>query len=131
MARVIENMTDLTSMLSSSCAIAIVSVPWSPWHSKSREVLAALESTCRQWSPNASVKFFDLWPERDEELNRWYTALCTNLSPRLELHGHGYGPLWWLAEGEVLECLIKPYEYSLETIQQRSAELFKSYSSPA
>lgn len=112
-------------MLSASHTIALVSVPWSPWPRKSREVLAALESTRGQWSPDSPAEFFDLWPERDDELNRWYEALCVSSSPRFELHGHGYGPLWWLAEGKVLGCLTKPYDHTLEDLQQRSAALFQ------
>jgi hypothetical protein len=111
--------------LNAARAIVLVSVPWSPWPGKSREVLAALEATRGHWSPDASVEFFDLWPERNEELNRWYDKLCADLSPQFELHGHGYGPLWWLAEGDVLECLTKPYEHALETLRRRSAEIFR------
>jgi hypothetical protein len=44
----------------------------------------------------------------------------------LELHGHGYGPLWWLAGGVVLVCLTKPYERPLASLQQRSAALLQA-----
>jgi hypothetical protein len=42
---VIQSMEQLSAMQSASRAIALVSVPWSPWPRKSREMLAALEST--------------------------------------------------------------------------------------
>jgi hypothetical protein len=125
MMHVVDNMRQASAMLSASHAIAVVSVPWSPWPRKSRQVLAALGSTRGHWSPDSFVEFFDLWPERDGELNRWYDALCASASPWFELHGHGYGPLWWLASGKVLECITKPYEYSLEELQQRSAAVFR------
>jgi len=41
-----------------------------------------------------------------------------------ELHGHGYGPLWWLADGVILDCLTKPYEPRLRSLKERSAVLF-------
>jgi hypothetical protein len=118
-------MLQVSQMLSASRAIVLVSVAWSPWPRKSREVLVALEFSRGQWAPNATVEFFDIWPERDDELNHWYEGLCVNSAPPFELHGHGYGPLWWLAKGKVLECLSKPYEYPLETLQQRAAALFQ------
>ena len=124
MAHVIDSMRQLSQMLSASRAIVLISVPWSLWPRKSREVLAAVESTREQWSPDASVEFFDMWLERDDELNRWYEVQCVNSSPRFELHGHGYGPLWWMAEGEVLDCLTKPYGYPLRELQLRSAGSF-------
>ena len=113
-------------MLAAPRAIALISVPWSPWPRKSRDVLAALESSRQLWSPGASVMFFDLWPEREDELNRWYEGLCQSHAPRLELHGHGYGPLWWLAGGVVLECLTRPYEQPLASLQRRSAALLRA-----
>lgn len=125
MAYVVENIQQASPMLSASRAIALVSVAWSPWPRLSREVLAALESTLGQWSPDPLVELFDLWPERDDELNRWYDALCVSLSPRFELHGHGYGPLWWMANGKVLECITRPYEYPLEELQERSVAVFR------
>ena len=106
-------------------AIAVVSVPWSPWPRKSRVVLAALEDSRDVWLPGLAVEFFDLWPEREDELNRWYEGMCQSHAPRFELHGHGYGPLWWLAGGAVLDCLTKPYEQPLESLQQRSATLLR------
>lgn len=124
MVHIVENVGQLSAMLTAARAIVIVSVPWSPWPKKSRVALATLEATHGQCSPDASIAFFDLWPERDEKLNRWYESLCVNSSPRFELHGHGYGPLWWLAEGKVLECITKPYDYPLEILQQRSKEVF-------
>jgi hypothetical protein len=126
MVQVVENMQQATLMLSASRAIALVSVPWSPWPRKSRDVLDALESTRGQWFPDSHVEFFELWPERDSDLNRWYDALCVSASPRFELHGHGYGPLWWLAAGKVLDCITKPYEYPQEELQQRSAAVFRA-----
>jgi len=33
--------------------------------------------------------------------------------------------VWWLANGEVLECITKPYEYLLEELQQCSAAVFR------
>lgn len=126
MAHVVQTMAQMHPMLSASRAIVLVSVPWSPWPRKSRDMLAALESTLGHWSRGPAVGFFDLWPECDGELNRWYEVLCANSSPQFELHGHGYGPLWWLAEGEVLDCLSRPYEYTLESLQQRSAGLFEA-----
>lgn len=71
------------------------------------------------------MEFFDLWPERDGELNHWYDALCLSASPRFVLHGHGYGPLWWLSQGEVLECITKPYEHPLEELKKRFALAFR------
>ena len=124
MVHVVENMRQASQLLSAPRAIVLVSVPWSPWPHKSREVLIALDSTRAFWSPAIVVEFFDLWPERDHELNRWYEALCISLSPRFELHGHGYGPLWWLANGKVLECITKPYDYPLEELRQRSSRVF-------
>ncbi|MBI1833103.1 MAG: hypothetical protein HY040_08785 [Planctomycetes bacterium] len=124
MAHLVEKMRQVYSMLSAARAIVLVSVPWSPWPRKSRDVLAALESTQEQWFTDASVEFFDLWPERDDELKRWYESLFANSAPRFQLHGHGYGPLWWLSEGKVLECLTEPYVFSLEALQQRSAAFF-------
>jgi len=125
MAHVVESMLQVSPMLAASRAIVLVSVLWSPWPQKSRDVLAALESSCPQWSPQASVEFFDLWPEREDELNRWYESLCLHSSPRFELHGNGYGPLWWMVEGHVFECLTKPYEYPLKSLKQRSMAIFQ------
>jgi hypothetical protein len=74
--------------------------------------------------PDSPVEFFDLWPERDDELNGWYDKQCLDLAPWFELHGHGYGPLWFLARGQVLDCLNKPYEYRLADLQRRAADIF-------
>lgn len=124
MVNVIEHLEQTAAMMSAPRAIVLVSVPWSPWPQKSRRTLAALEATRTLWSPNAAVEFFDLWPERNEELNRWYDELCASASPRFALHGDGYGPFWWMVEGKVLKCLTRPYEIPPQSLQQRSAEIF-------
>src|SRR5215813_9873275 len=98
----VEGAAQLPALLAAPRAIVLVSVPWSPWPRKSRDALAALEASREQWSPNAPVAFFALWPEGEDALNRWYEGLCEQYSPRFELHGHGYGPLWWVAGGAVL-----------------------------
>jgi hypothetical protein len=72
MPQVVENVEQVYPMLSAFRAVVLVSVPWSPWPRKSRDVLTALEASIEQWSAHASVAFFDVWPERDGELNRWY-----------------------------------------------------------
>ena len=126
MANQVTSIKHLPAMLTAPRAIVLVSVAWSPWPSKSRKVLTDLDSNRRLWIPNSLVEFFDLWPERDESLNSWYEEMCKSYSLNFELHGHGYGPLWWLVRGEVTDCLTKPYEHSLETLQQRTTMLFES-----
>lgn len=126
MAHVIDRMLQVPALQSASRAVALVSVAWSPGPRRSREMLTGLESTQEVWSPDARVEFFDLWPERDDDLNRWYEDLCAFAFPRFELHGHGYGPLWWLSDGKVIECFTKPYEYSLQDLQKRSTQIFES-----
>jgi hypothetical protein len=125
MARVVERMDQVPALLAAPRAVALVSVPWSPWPRKSRDVLVALERNRESWLPGAPVEFFDLWPEREDELNSWYEGMCHSHAPRFELHGHGYGPLWWLAGGVVLECQTKPYELPLEALRERSAAIFR------
>src|SRR5437899_3241305 len=115
----VTNIKHLAAILTAPRAIALVSVAWSPWPSISRNILTDLESSRRVWLPSCLVEFFELWPERDESLNSWYEDMCKTYAMIFELHGHGYGPLWWLVSGEVIDCLTKPYEYSLETLQQR------------
>jgi hypothetical protein len=126
MASVIDNMGLLAPMLTAPRAIGLVAVAWSPWHRQSRAVLDSLESAQQQWSPGRPVDFYILWPEKDAELNRWYENLCREKYPRFELHGHGYAPLWWLVRGHVIDCLIKPYQTRLETLQQRSVKAFQT-----
>ena len=126
MVNVIDNIELLPPLLAAPRAIALVAVPWSPWHAWSRRVLDALESSRALWLPGGQVQFFVLWPERDEKLNPWYEELCQAHYPRFELHGHGYAPLWWLAEGQIMDCLTKPYEMSLEDLQQRSRRAFEN-----
>lgn len=120
MPMLVERAQQVPAMVAAR-AIVLVSVPWSPWPRKSRDVLTALEQSLELWSPDASVEFFDLWPEREDGLNRWYEEICKSHFPQLELHGHGYGPLWWMAHGVVLDCLTKPYEHPLTLLRQRSA----------
>jgi hypothetical protein len=126
MANVIDNMELLSRVLAAPRAIALVAVAWSPWHRRSLPILERLESSQGQWSPNYPVSFFVLWPEKDGELNRWYDELCRQEYPRFELHGHGYAPLWWLIDGRVVDCLMKPYEANLRALQMRSAKAFQS-----
>jgi hypothetical protein len=126
MVSVIDNMPSLQQMLSADRAITLVAVPWSPWYRFSRPILDALEVSEAQWSPKCPVKFFVLWPEKDDELNQWYEQLCQQERPRFELHGHGYAPLWWLARGQVVDCLAKPYEVDAAMLQKRSARAFQS-----
>ena len=52
-------------------------------------------------------------------------TVCERHAPRFELHGHGYGPLWWQFAGVVVECLTKPYEQPLISLQQRSSILLQ------
>src|SRR5262245_43923015 len=100
MANNVERIEQVPLMLTSERAIALVSVPWSPGPVLSRRVLAALESNQEQWLPGVLVAFFDLWPEREEALLAWYEEQCRLHWPRFELHGHGWGPLWWLVRGQ-------------------------------
>ncbi len=130
MATTIERLQQVPVMLAAPRAVTLVSVPWSPWPRKSREVLAELERTRGLWSPGTEVEFFDLWPERDGELNAWYDRTCRDYSPGFELHGHGYGPLWWLSRGVVIGCLTEPYEERLPDLQKYSADLLNTASGP-
>jgi hypothetical protein len=126
MANQVTSIKHLPAMLTAPRAIALVFVAWSPWPSKSRDILTDLESNRKVWLPSSSLEFFELWPERDESLNSWYEDMCKSYALRFELHGHGYGPLWWLVRGEVIDCLSKPYGHSLETLQRRSVAIFDS-----
>jgi hypothetical protein len=126
MAHVIERVQQVPALLTAPRAVALVSVPWSPWPQKSRDVLAVLERSRELWLPDTPVEFFDLWPERDDKLNRWYEGICQSHALRFELHGHGYGPLWWLAGGVVLGCQTKPYELPLESLQERAAAYLRT-----
>jgi hypothetical protein len=124
MAQTIKQMGQLATMLLAPRAITVVSVAWSPFPRKSRDALAALESTQEFWSPKSPIEFFDLWPEEDETLNSWYDGECRAAYPKFELHGHGYGPIWWLANGKVLDCLTGPYNFPLGELQERSKAIF-------
>jgi hypothetical protein len=103
----------------------MIAVAWSPWHQRSRPVLVTLESSQSQWSPGRPVSFFELWPEKDANLNQWYQDLTHQKWPRFELHGHGYAPFWWLRHGEVIDCLSKPYQAGLPGLQKRSTVAFQ------
>lgn len=126
MATVIDSLGLLPAMHAAPRAIALVAVAWSPWHRRSRLVLDALEASRAEWSPNSPVGFFVLWPEEEDELRRWYEELCRQHAPRFELHGHGYGPLWWLVEGQVVDCMSRPYEAGRPALQERSARAFRT-----
>jgi hypothetical protein len=126
MTALIDNIRTIPTMLGAPRAIVLVAVAWSPWHQRSRPLLVALESSQEEWSPGRPVDFFELWPERDAELNHWYEELIHHSWPRFELHGHGYAPFWWLRQGEVIDCLTNPYEAGLAVLQERSAHVFQS-----
>lgn len=85
-------MSQLPNVLAAPRAIVLVSVEWSPGPKKSRQMLAALEDSREIWLPASVVEFFDLRPEHDEELNRWYERQCREESAGFALHGDGYGP---------------------------------------
>jgi hypothetical protein len=125
MAHVIQCLSQVSQMTSAVRAITVVSVPWSVTPRKSRELMANLEATRASWSPHVDIEFFDIWPEREDELNRWYEEQCQLAWPMFELHGHGHGPLWWHTNGRVLGCLTKPYELPLEEIQRKSTAFFQ------
>jgi hypothetical protein len=124
MATVVERYGQVSLMLAEPLAVTLVSVPWSPWPKRARDVLAALEASRDEWWPESPVAFFDLWPERDAALLQWYKDLCAEHSPQFELHGHGYGPLWWLTSGVIADCLKRPYELPLIQVQGRSRAAF-------
>jgi hypothetical protein len=125
LARVVDSLQELQPLLAAPRAIVLVAVAWSPWPAKSRVTLGALEESQRRWSPNASVEFFELWPENEPALRQWYEDVCRSHAERFELHGHGYGPLWWLANGTVLNCIKKPYERSLDSLESASIAAFE------
>ncbi|HTI52055.1 MAG TPA: hypothetical protein VL475_13920 [Planctomycetaceae bacterium] len=93
-------------------------------------MLNQLERSRDNWLPGAPVAFFDLWPEREEALHAWYDELCELRFPKFELHGHGYGPFWWLTNGQIVDCLTKPCEHTLEALQQRYVELNRDAVNP-
>jgi hypothetical protein len=127
---VVERMDQVAPMFSVPRAIALVSVPWSPWPLRSRQMLNQLERSREDWLPSAPLAFFDLWPEREKALHAWYDELCEFCFPKFELHGHGYGPFWWLTDGEIVDCLTKPYEHTLEALQQRYVVLNREFVKP-
>jgi hypothetical protein len=120
---VVERMDQVAQMFSAPRVLTLVSVPWSPWPRQSRQIFDELEKSRDNWLPGLQVSFFDLRPESDEALHGWYDGFCAIHSPQFELHGHGYGPFWWLANGEIVDCLTKPCEYTLEALQQRYRQL--------
>ena len=125
MPHVVESMQQLGPMIAAPRAVVLVSVPWSPWPNKARPSLATLALTRRRWSPVWQVEFFDLRPESDEELNRWYESVLREYWPRFELSAGGYGPFWWVTRGRVIDYLTKPYNLSLEELERRSAAAFQ------
>ena len=52
-------------------------------------------------------------------------SCCEHQYPQLELHGHGYAPLWWLVQGRIVDCLTKPYETELPALIARSVKAFR------
>jgi hypothetical protein len=127
MATIIDHGDQVSLLTTTPRAIAMVSVEWSPWHRKSRHVLAALEDTREHWTVR-SVSFFELWPEREQGIRGWYNQLCQSYAPEFELHGHVFGPLWWLVDGDIVGCQLKPYELGLRVLQARSASLLEARS---
>jgi hypothetical protein len=126
MSIVINSLGQIPRLMAAPRSIALLFVEWSPGPYRSRVVLNNLEASRNEWSPKHAIEFFEIVPEAQDELNRWYEELCRLYSPRFELHGHGWGPLWWVANGEVLDCLTKPYELPLETSIQRSVNVLLS-----
>ena len=120
---VVERMDQVAQMLSAPRALTLVSVPWSPWPRQSRRIFDELEKCRESWLPGVPVSFFELQPESDEDLQGWYDKFCEVHFPQFELHGHGYGPFWWLSNGEVLDCLAKPCDHTRYALQQRYSQL--------
>jgi hypothetical protein len=121
----IDSIQSLSSMLMAPRSIGMIAVAWSPWHRRSRPLLAALEASQPDWSVSHPIDFFELWPEKDANLSQWYEELVNRSWPRFELHGHGYAPFWWLRQGEVVDCLSKPYDVELTALQERSKKVFQ------
>jgi hypothetical protein len=124
MVVIIERIEQLSAIHSADRAIVLVSVDWSPWPKESRNTMTALEESRDEWSPDSAVEFFDFWPDRDIELERWYDETCRRYAPQFELHGHGYGPFWWMRNGKILDCLTMPYKPPISQLQQRSRAVF-------
>ncbi len=114
------------ALLAAPRAVGMVAVAWSPAHHRTRPVLEALAARQGVWLPGWPVTFFELWPEEDAALNPWYEAFCREIHPRFRLHGDGWAPLWWLVEGEVVDCLPKPWEAELVALEERSAAAFRA-----
>ena len=123
MVHLIETVDQIPALVNASRAIALLSVPWSVWPRKSKKVLELLEKTQTTWASDLRIEYFDIWPEKNEELNRWYEGLCEEYADQFELHGHGYGPLWWVRDGVILRSMTKPYELDFGEVKRLSAFL--------
>ena len=88
-------------------------------------VLDSLNATQQQWSPEP-ISFFVLCPAGDRRLADWYSDLYHLYEPRFTLHGHGWGPFWWLVRGTIVDCLTKPYEQSIEQLRERTLKAFEA-----
>jgi hypothetical protein len=105
--------------------MTFVYVDWSPGPRISRANFTALEETRSRWFPEHEVNFYELHPEAEEELNRWYDEMLQTYHPRFALHGHGNGPIWWMERGEVVACTDRPaHAYTVDELQRYSRKAF-------
>ncbi len=122
MAVTISHINDLTQLLESDRAIVLVWVGWSRGPYFSRNLLTTLEETVSNWSPNMAVNFYILDVEAEEQLSKWYENKCLAYQEKFTLHGHGWGPFWWMRQGQIVDCVSIPWKDC--DVQQRSIEAF-------
>ena len=92
---------------------------WSPAPQLSLEKLANLQANAPSWCQAGSVDFYMLRPEDDQQLNAWYKSLF-NEYPQFALHGHGWGPFWWVKDGKIVDCESHPYAMTDVELRERS-----------
>jgi len=121
MPSIVSTLDGARAVMNAARAVVLVYVEWSPFPRQSQKVLIELEASAEDWC-SEPVAFFVLRPEDDEQINAWYEALMSK-HPDMELHGHGYGPFWWIRDRAIVDCMRNPYRLSLEELKSRSGAL--------
>lgn len=115
----VSTLPDAKSIFNEERAIVLVYVDWSMTPRLSLDKLNALKATSLEWCPNDPVAFYVIRPEDDNQLNAWYESLFDKY-PQFQLHGHGWGPFWWVNDGKIVDCVHKPWNISDDDLRARS-----------
>lgn len=103
----LDSLDMVGSFMEAEKAMIVAKFPWAPRAEEARGILCMLALSIPA-ARSGQIRWGELDAGGGDEVGRWHDEFCRD-RPDLELHGHGWHPIWWIRRGRVVACRAMPW----------------------